>query len=172
MLAEDFNCTIDIWIKELEQYSFGQLCIQPAPGSWSLGQVYMHLIDATSYFITQTNTCIATNEHAMEEASPAAKAMFGRNSLPDRIIEGPPSNALTPQSESKEQILSGLLQLKKEITHAGNRISESPFKGKTKHPGLYYFNAIEWLQFAEMHFRHHLGQKQRIDNFLRAIVTD
>ena len=27
--------------------------------------------------------------------------------------------------------------------------------GKTKHPGLNYFTAKEWLQFAEMHLRHH-----------------
>lgn len=46
-------------------------------------------------------------------------------------------------------------------------ISKSPFKGKTKHPGLDYFSAIEWLQFAEMHLRHHLRQKKRIDHFLK-----
>ena len=170
MLAEDFNRTIDSWIKELEHYSFDQLCMQPAPGSWSLGQVYMHLIDATTYFISEANTCLTTNEHATEDTLPAAKTIFAKNSLPDRIIEGPPSNALTPQPESKEQIMIGLLQLKEEIKHAGARISESTFKGKTKHVGLQYFNAREWLQFAEMHFRHHLRQKQRIDDFLRTII--
>ena len=41
------------------------------------------------------------------------------------------------------------------------------YKGKTKHPGLGYFSAEEWLQFAEMHFRHHLRQKKRIDEFLK-----
>lgn len=132
----------------------------------------MHLIDATHYFITQTNICSATNEHAMEESSPAAKAIFARNSLPDRIIEGPPSNALTQQPESKEQIIGDLMQLKAEITNMGILISESPFKGKAKHPGLHYFNAGEWLQFAEIHFRHHVRQKLRIDNFLRTVVTD
>jgi hypothetical protein len=39
-------------------------------------------------------------------------------------------------------------------------------KGKTRHPGLLYFSAPEWLQFAEMHLRHHFLQKQRIDAFL------
>jgi hypothetical protein len=46
-------------------------------------------------------------------------------------------------------------------------ISESQFNGKTKHPGLGYFSAKEWLQFANMHFRHHLRQKKRIDVFLK-----
>ena len=38
--------------------------------------------------------------------------------------------------------------------------------GKTRHPGLLYFNAVEWLQFAEMHLRHHFRQKKRIDEQL------
>jgi hypothetical protein len=37
--------------------------------------------------------------------------------------------------------------------------------GKTKHPGSNYFTAKEWLQFAEIHLRHHLKQKKRIDDF-------
>src|SRR3954466_3616283 len=104
MLVEDFNRTIEVWINALDQYSFEQLCMQPAPGSWSLGQVYMHLINATRYFITQANTCLSTNDNAMEESSPAAKAMFSNNELPDKVLEGPPSNALTRQPGSKQQL--------------------------------------------------------------------
>jgi hypothetical protein len=39
--------------------------------------------------------------------------------------------------------------------------------GKTKYPGLNYFTAKEWLQFAGIHLRHHLKQKKRIDDFLK-----
>ncbi|MDB5279911.1 MAG: DinB family protein [Ferruginibacter sp.] len=48
------------------------------------------------------------------------------------------------------------------------RIAASKFKGKTKHPGLDYFSATEWLQFVDIHFRHHLRQKKRIDDFLKS----
>ncbi len=171
MLAEDFNHTIDIWITALDQYSFGQLCIQPSPGSWSLGQVYIHLLNATGYFITQAKTCLSNNDHLTEETSPAAKAMFLRNDLPDTIIEGPPSNALTTQPHSKEQLITGLMHLKDEFTVVVALISASPFKGKTKHFGLHYFNAQDWLQFAEMHLRHHLRQKKRIDDYLKTAAN-
>jgi hypothetical protein len=60
-----------------------------------------------------------------------------------------------------------LIKLKTEITTIGILISTSQFRGKTKHPGLNYFNANEWFQFAEMHFRHHLRQKKRIEEFLK-----
>ena len=51
MLIEDFSHIIDFRIKELEQYDFIQLCAKPSPDSWSLGQVYMHLIENTDWFL-------------------------------------------------------------------------------------------------------------------------
>lgn len=167
MLIEDFNHTIDIWIKELEQYDFTRLCAKPSPNSWSLGQVYMHLIDDTNYYIDQIKICVSNNDNVIEEASPDAKTMFLNNNFPDEAIEGSPANSYIPQPDNKDQLMSGLINLKEEINKVAILISKSPFKGKTKHPGLNYFNADEWLRFAEMHFRHHLRQKKRIDEFLK-----
>lgn len=167
MLIEDLNHTIDIWINELEQYNFMQLCAKPSPNSWSLGQVYLHLIADTDYYIEQIKICVYTNDNVIEEASPVAKKMFLNNDFPDEVIEGAPSNSGIPQPDNKEQLMVCLMNLKDEITVVEISISKSPYNGKTKHPGLNYFNANEWLQFAEMHFRHHLRQKKRIDNFLK-----
>ena len=169
MLIEDFNRTIDLWIKELEQYSFAQLCTKPSSQSWSLGQVYMHLIENTNYFLEQVKICTSHNDNINEECSPSAKTMFLNNEFPNAVLEGPPENTLTPQPVSKEQLMIAMLTLKHQINNAYMAISANAFKGKTKHPGLHYFNANEWFQFAEMHFRHHLRQKKRIDNFLRAL---
>ncbi|WP_018617156.1 DinB family protein [Segetibacter koreensis] len=168
MLIEDFNRTIDVWITELEQYDFNSLCAKPSSDSWSLGQVYMHLIDETNFYIEQMKTCLGTNDNAAEEASTEAKSMFFNNNFPDEIIEGPPSNLYTPQPDNKEKLRSCLINLKNEIKVVEILMSTSSYKGKTKHPGLNYFSADEWLQFAEMHFRHHLRQKKRIDNFLKS----
>jgi hypothetical protein len=171
MLTMHFNQTIDTWLKELERYNFDQLCAKPSPTSWSLGQVYMHLIDQTTYYIEQIKICLSTNDHESDEASPVAIKMFLNNEFPDEILEGPPSNASTPQPETKEHLRSCLTFLRKEMNDVGLLISKSPFKGKTKHPGLNYFSAGEWLQFAEMHLRHHLRQKKRIDGFLKITST-
>lgn len=167
MLIEDFNHTIDIWIKELEPYDFIQLYTKPSPKSWSLGQVYMHLIDETNYYIEQIKICVSTNDNVIEEASPDAKTMFLNNDFPDEVIEGAPTNLYIPQPQNKEQLMTCLMKLKDEMNNVQILISKSLFKGKTKHPGLNYFNASEWFQFGEMHFRHHLRQKKRIDDFLK-----
>lgn len=169
MLIEDFNHTIDTWIKELEKYRFTELSAKASPDSWSLGQVYMHLIEDTKFYIEQMKTCISTNDNVVEEASPNGKTMLLNNDFPDAIIEGAPSNALVPQPGNKQQLRSALTNLKDEINNIETKISKSEFKGKTQHPGLGYFNAKEWLQFAEMHLRHHLRQKKRIDDFLKII---
>lgn len=166
MAVEAFTHTIDHWIKELERYDLNRLCIQPSPGSWSLGQLYRHLIDDTRYYIEQIRICIATNDNAKEEASGTARIMFSNNEFPDEIIQGAPENAFIPQPAHKEELQQGLLDIKKEMNTVAISMATSPFKGKTKHPGLHYFNAAEWLQLADMHFRHHLRQKKRIDHFL------
>jgi hypothetical protein len=110
-------------------------------------------------------------DHVAEEASPAAQTMFRNNAFPDMVIEGAPSNAYIMQPESKEQLVKDLLNLKEEMNRVGALISQTIALGKTKHPGLGYFSAEEWLQFAGMHFRHHLRQKKRIDAFLKVMST-
>jgi len=96
MLIEDFNRTIDIWIKELDQYNFKQICAKPSLTSWSLGQVYIHLIEETKYYIEQIKICLSSNENLIEEASPDAKTMFLNNDFPDQQIEGAATNSLIP----------------------------------------------------------------------------
>lgn len=167
MLIEDANHTIDIWIKELENYDFIQICRKPSPNSWSLGQVIMHLLADTNFYFEQIKICVSSNDHTDRKAAEEAKTMFFKNSFPDEIIEGASSNSSVPQPGNKEQLMSSLKNLKNEFNVIDSMISKSLFHGKTKHPGLGYFNADEWFQFTEMHLRHHLKQKERIDSFLK-----
>ncbi len=118
----------------------------------------------------QIEICISSNDHATEEASTDAKAMFFNNSLPNVDLEGSPDNAKIPQPANKDQLINGLLNLKSEMNELSILIPRTSYKGKTRHPGLNYFNANEWLQLAEMHFRHHLRQKKNIDNFLKGSI--
>jgi len=160
------NKSVDNWLKDLKTYRFDQLLIKPSTETWSLGQVYMHLIESTHYFILQAKLCATNDDHRNEETSTKARSMILNNEFPNLRLDGPPTNAFTKQPESKGKIAQDLLALKEEIELAGTFISKSNFQGKTKHPGLSYFNAYEWLLFSEMHFRHHLRQKKRIDDFL------
>ena len=112
MSIENFNRTIDIWIKALEGYDYDQLTARPSPTSWSIGQVYMHLLDDTSYYIEQIQVCVTNNDHANDQATPAGKTMLLNNDFPDEMLEGSPANAYMPQPESKEQLMSGPFEFK------------------------------------------------------------
>ena len=165
MLIEDFNHTIDTWIDVIQQYNFQQLCMKPAADSWSIGQVCMHLVNDTNWFIEQIKICVSDNNNADETMLPIAQTMFLNNSFPDEKLTNP-ANINIPQPQSREVLLQLFINLKNDMNEVAIQIENSKSKGKTKHPGFNYFNAIEWLQFAEMHLRHHLKQKISIEEYL------
>lgn len=166
MSVTDFHKTIDIWIEGLNAYDLEALTIQPGPGRWSLGQVCMHILDEADFQLGQVSICISSDDHAGGEPTVEAREMFANKGFPDLLIEGPPSNAWVRQPESKDLLLDRLIALKQRISELDKLISTSTFNGKALHPGLHYLGAREWLQFSEMHFRHHLRQKARLDAFL------
>ncbi|MBL7856353.1 MAG: DinB family protein [Cyclobacteriaceae bacterium] len=168
MLYRDaFNNTIDHWMTELQQYSFQQLCFKPNAESWSLGQVYMHLIHETKYYILQMEACLDNTENADATMDQQARIMFQNDAFPnERILGDPVSAGNIPQPSSTVKLQQDLIALKVELNDVADRITECSFTGKTQHPGLGYFSAVEWLQYAAMHWRHHEHQKKRIDHLL------
>jgi DinB superfamily len=168
--VEHFNEIFKIWIDDLHLYNYDQLTSKPNPEYWSIGQLYMHIINETRYFFDQSRICMSNNDNENEAATAEAKTMFRNNAFPDERIQGDPSHVNLPQPVSKEQLKSDLIDLKVEMNRLVPMISERSHTGKTQHPGLNYFCASEWIQFAEMHFRHHEIQKQRINAFIKTGV--
>ena len=169
MLVNHFKQTLDIWINALDDYQLARLCIKPSPTAWSLGQLYFHLIKNTEFYLEQVEICLSTDDHLSDQPSQEAVEMFERNEFPNEIIEGPDTDVDFPQPKSSEELRKPLAHLKEQIQSLAYGISNRRYSGKTKHPGLGYFNAYEWLQFAEMHLRHHLRQKKRIEDFLNTL---
>lgn len=158
-----FNDTIEKWIRYLNDYSLGMLCRKPQPDSWSLGQVYIHIIDDTGYFIGQMKTALLKDVNKEKEMHKYARSLFEHDTFPDALLEGPATNTSVRQPNSKEELLQALLSIKEEINRLYLTFDSSNSRGKAEHPGFLFFNALEWLRFAEMHMRHHFRQKERID---------
>jgi DinB superfamily len=163
---EQFNETIQQWIDQLDGYTPEQLCKPPAPGSWSLGQVYIHVINATGWFAGQMKAAVESRENGEKDMHPDARAMFVRNGFPDKLIEGPDTGTFIPQPENKESLTRQLTAIKEQVGDLFREYDPAMANGKTRHPGLLYFSPLEWLQFSEMHMRHHFKQKLRIDKVL------
>jgi DinB superfamily len=169
ILITNLNATIDRWIAAIDQYTFEEICTQPSAGSWSMGQLYNHLIADTGFFADQIRECMQSTQHADEQPNEQGAAMLAANTFPDIKIEGNPANAEIPQPQSIEQLQLGLQGIRATLNDLFKRTCVQEAQGKSKHPGLGYFTADQWFQFADMHFRHHFRQKQRIDSFLGKI---
>jgi hypothetical protein len=167
-LLRQFNETIEKWIAWLDDYTLEMLYQTPQAGSWSLGQVYIHIIDDTRYFAGQMGDSLPGNANGEKEMHEDAKVMFRNNEFPDALLTGPSTNAHIRQPESKHELWQNLVSIKDEVNKLFSGFNAEKAKGKTRHPGLLFFNALEWLQFAEMHMRHHFRQKKRIDEALFA----
>jgi hypothetical protein len=172
VLIDNFNRTIDLWIDALLPYDQQQLHAKPDATSWSIGQMYKHLIDDTSFYIEQIKACLSTNGNQDEEASPFAKIILANNDFPNEVIKGAPGNAFIPQPDTKEELTNELARIRKQMNELAAIVENAPSTGKSKHPGFNYLSGNEWLQLAEMHLRHHLRQKKRIDDFLRSTKAE
>ncbi|MCG7858671.1 DinB family protein [Flavihumibacter sediminis] len=172
MLIDTFNDTIDIWISELNRFDLAQLLLKPDSGSWSLGQLYNHIIDDTGWFIGQIESSFSDEVNVNIEMSEAAKTLFANGSFPDQRIQGNLVSAeKVTQPNSIEEIRTGMEQLKLAANEIWIRMQSAQHFGKSEHPGLGFFNCYEWLEYSEMHMRHHLKQKRRIESFIFKLIN-
>jgi DinB superfamily len=172
-IAEKFSKVANEWKQALAGYSDTQLTTQPAPDEWSMGQVYIHILRSALFFHgKQVEICLQSSDNADAETHPMALSMVEAGSMPNERIKVPPSPQYTPpQPESKAQILGLFGEVEALVQRLGTQLDsvvQSGTKiGKTPHPRFGHLSADAWLQMIEMHYRHHLHQKERIDAFLK-----
>ena len=162
----ELSATIENCLLALENYPFPQLSIKYDPKKWSIGQLFEHVIESTDFFLDNVESCLGHMQGADEVTSERALRVFAANELPDIEIVGPASNDLTPQPESIESMREGLTSIKLRAMTVREKLAGDPLSGKVKHPGLGYFDAAQWYQFADIHIRHHLRQLPRMEEKL------
>jgi uncharacterized protein YndB with AHSA1/START domain len=165
-LLQDFNETIGQWIGFLDDYTLEMLQQPPRADSWSLGQVYRHIIDDTQWVVEQMERTMDRGANENKELHENARAMFQNNDFPDRMIKGPSTGKAIAQPTGKTQLAEELISIREAVNKLFADGNVAAATAKTGHPGLGYFTTLEWLQFAEMHMRHHFRQKKRIDEQL------
>lgn len=168
-ILSQFEKTAEIWLDSINQYSEEQFAKKPDTDSWSIGQVYNHLIVGTRlYHLQQIALCLEskqTDGNAVKTLP--GKLMFFIGSFPPMRIKVPPSITYTPaQPPNIEAMRSGLEKLILIMRGTERKLSAASEVSKTEHPAIGSLNAREWFQLIEMHFRHHLRQKKRLDRFL------
>jgi hypothetical protein len=163
--------TVSYYLEQLEGVSEEQLCRKPSDEEWSLGQVYIHLINTTQ-FMSMRNIKLCREEAKDATAvggvkTDAGEAVFRNGGFPDTKIAVPPSPQYTPpQPNGKEQLTSGLLNILQQMQEIEPMLQDISSDVTAAHPRLGALNAKEWFNMVEMHFRHHVKQLHRLQSFV------
>ncbi len=162
-------------LKELEYYGENQFKKKTAASTWTIGQLYHHLIQGTyDNHIQAIRDCMAEKEGSKL----GGKTFFGllvytlgaypatkwKSLRPDYV----PSQIESP-AKAKDMMFGFLKEMQKlaaEIEKRGNN------KYKVRHPKFGMLTAKEWYKLIAMHQKHHLKQKNRIDKILRTFVKE
>jgi hypothetical protein len=153
------------WHRDLTQYTEANLLQKATSDSWTLGQVYNHLISSTlNFHLRQVAACSASDENSTKRKNFKGFLAYNiLNGFPPIKIKVPPSDIYTPkQPSTKEEISKNLETVKLAMMETLDKLNTT-HKGKTAHPGFSYINAQEWYRMVEMHWRHHLRQKKEIE---------
>ncbi len=158
---------IDEYIRRLDRYTYEQLTQQPATGSWSIGQVYIHLwMSAKGFFFKKADLCLSAGEGTVRGKGKNWKGIlvFTIGRMPTVRVKMPDQVAVEPRvPESADQIRAKLLEIRGLATDYIHRIPQSDPAVTARHPFLGYLNTAEWISLCNMHFRHHEAQIRRIE---------
>jgi hypothetical protein len=160
--------TVAFYESELTKYSEEDFSKKQTEETWSIGQMYQHLVKGTMFFhVKFAENAVSSEENAHEGKTFPGKLSFLLGKFPPIKIKVPASSEYTPpQPKSKEAIVEGLQELRIMLKNLAEKIDSSSSKGKIKHPAFGYLTAFEWYKMIDMHFKHHLRQKKRLDLFL------
>ena len=165
-LEKQTHEAIDYWINEFSRYDFEKIIAKPSENGWSMGQVGIHLwMSAKGFFFKSAEKCL--NKEGTEKGKGktfSGHIVFTLKVFPPVRYEMPQKVAVVPrQPESKGQLVAKLEEIKRMASDYIHRIPQSDPALKTKHPFLGWLNTGEWIALCNIHFRHHVRQKKRIE---------
>src|ERR1043165_669736 len=165
-LEKQTNQAIDYWIDEFKRYDFDKLLMKPSENEWSMGQVGIHLwMSAKGFFFKNAEKCLAKEGAEKDKGKNwSGHIVFTLKMMPPVKYEMPKSVSVQPrQPESKEQLIAKLEEIKTMSVDYIKRIPQSDPALKTRHPFLGWLNTAEWITLCNIHCRHHVRQKKRIE---------
>lgn len=164
-----FEETLTVYLDKLKHYTEEQFLRKPSEDSWSIGQVYVHvLLGNEHFFLAQVEKCLSKDETKKgRKMKIGGKVVFLINGFPNIKFKMPKSVEVPPRQPENiayvREKLDRALELVKDID---TRLSDFDTNEKTKHPAFGYLNAREWYRMSEMHFRHHVRQLERIERII------
>lgn len=157
---------INTYIGKLEYYSIEQLRYRIRPGTWSIGQVYSHIVDVALEYLDHIEECSASDCKQSQGKTAAGDTLFNAGAFPPVKIKLPEGMEYSPNDvKRKEEHLQDLNLLIEKMRDSDKRIDSVHPDYKLRHGGFGWLNAREWFDLIDMHTRHHLRQLKEIEEY-------
>ncbi len=165
--------TVLLYSRELERYNDQQFNTKKTETTWSVGQMYEHLVSsAYNLFFKKIKACLTHQYGSLEgEKNKDGMKMYSYGSFPPIKIEMPEVwRGPQPVARPRQEYSAALASFLADVRQLGEQVAKDDGAYKTNHPALGMLTAEEWYQLLEMHFRHHLRQKKELDDYLATQV--
>jgi hypothetical protein len=159
------------WLENLNEYTEENFIRKPTANEWSISQVYSHIAEVTDKCVSNALLC-AQNKGETGHAGIGPAIFSWMGSFPPvkmkikKIPEGM-ETIYQPKEIDKQEAKNMLEAVLEKMKSAMEKIKSADRNQRIEHWAGGWFNALQWFQSAEMHIRHHLRQKRRIDSFLK-----
>ncbi|MDR6555051.1 DinB family protein [Paenibacillus qinlingensis] len=165
-MLNDSSAIIEQYIRNLDRYSIEQLRFKSKENVWSVGQMYIHVIEVAKEYIGYIETCTkGTHEEPEGKTEVGTKALAEKEWPNIRVKLEQPANE-TSNPESKDEIIAGLEQVLEKLAYWAGCVDEANPACKVRHGWFGWLNAGDWFEMVGMHSRHHLRQKTNLDGEL------
>ena len=158
---------IGYFIQELENYTEEQFQYKNDEETWSLAQMYQHMYTASTFFVYSASNCLQKRKGSTDGGkTPTGEGLYQRNSFPDKEIKQPKEwTKGVPEAKTRTEAKQQWQDLLPKLKELADTILQDDGSYKNKHVFFGMLNAAEWYQQVEMHNRHHLKQKNKLEGF-------
>ncbi|CAM3251651.1 DinB family protein [Paenibacillus lupini] len=161
---------INAFKDRLDTYPMEQLRYSSAPGVWSMGQVYSHIVDVALEYLDKIEQCAISSVDQPLGKTEAGEELIERGGFPPIKIKLPPGMEYSPNNEkNKAEHNRDLDDLLSKMREWDARIQLINPNYKIRHGGFGWLNVREWFDLIEMHTRHHLRQQQELEQAWKEI---
>ena len=163
---------METWLRDLEAIEEQKLFINPSDNSWSLAEIYDHVMRvAREYQIPNLKTSLTDQARRKKDKNVYGLAIFNMGirknvkmrmeSFPQPLVE-----AFTPQKRNKTELVQDFKKFIQEVRALEDLLNSSTKKDKHYHPMFGDINTKEWFALIELHIWQHDKQKKKVMGYL------
>jgi len=172
-LLNIFNKKMEIWLNDLEAMEEDQMMIKPSENSWSMAELYDHVMRVgRTYQIPNLKQSITPAAKTKKRKNLTGVAIFNlgvRKNIKMRMenFPAPLVKNFTPVKRSKSELIIDFKLFIQEVNDLEENLNNSTKKNKQYHPMFGDITTKEWFALIELHIWQHDKQKKGILEFLK-----